>query len=93
MITFSKQNSIQAYILRNDQRIGYLEQTLDGYLFSINYSAPVFIPDKAKKIIKHLAESQFEHSIRMAEMHFDREQYYANLCRNSIPRDERIYKD
>lgn len=93
MITFSKQNSTQAYVLRNDQRIGLLEQTLGGYLLSINYSKPVFIPDKGKKIIKHLAESQFEHSIRMAEMHYDSNRYYIELCRNSVPRDERIYKD
>jgi hypothetical protein len=93
MITFSKQNPTQAYVLRNYQRIGILETTLDGYLLSIHYSTPFFIPNKWKPIIKRIIEMEYNISIRMQNIEHDSEKYYFNLLKNSIPREERIYKE
>jgi hypothetical protein len=93
MITFSKQNATQAYVLRNYQRIGILETTLDGYLLSISYSSPLFIPDYWKPYIKRIIEMEYNVSLRMQNIEHNSEKYYFELLQNSVPREERKYKE
>jgi hypothetical protein len=93
MITFSKQNTTQAYVLRNYQRIGILETTLDGYLLSISYASPLFIPDYLKPYIKRIIEMEYNVSLRMQNIEHNSEKYYFELLQNSVPREERIYKE
>lgn len=93
MITFSKQNETQAYVLRNYQKIGILETTIGGYLLSINYGEQRFIPEEWKKYIKRIAEMEYKVSLEFQQMHHDSNAYYCDLVRNSIPSEERNYKE